>query len=68
VLHDLPARCGGLRGREDCRDVTGFLPGWLAVAGLICSGAMTAAVIAARCGVPVWLLPLAATLAAGTYP
>jgi hypothetical protein len=67
VLHDLPARCGGLQELEDCRDVTGFLPGWLAVVGLICSGAMTAAVIAARCSVPLWLLPLAVLLAAGTW-
>jgi hypothetical protein len=48
--------------------MTGFLPVWLALVGLICAGGMTGAVIAARCGVPVWLLPLAATLAAGTYP
>jgi hypothetical protein len=48
--------------------MTGFLPGWLALVGLICAGSMTGAVIAARCGVPLWLLPLAATLAAGTYP
>jgi hypothetical protein len=47
--------------------MTGFLPGWLAVAGLICAGAMTAGVIAARCGVPLWLLPLAIVLAAGTW-
>jgi hypothetical protein len=44
----------------------GFLPDWLAVVGLICAGGMTGAVIAARCGVPLWLLPLAILLAAGT--
>jgi hypothetical protein len=48
--------------------MTGFLLGWLALAGIFCAGSVTGAVIAARCGVPLWLLPLAATLAAGTYP
>jgi hypothetical protein len=47
--------------------MTGFLPGWLALIGIFCAGSMTGAVIAARCGVPLWLLPLAVVLAAGTW-
>lgn len=47
--------------------MTGFLPSWLAAAGLLAAFPAIAATAAARAPVPLWLAVLAALLAVGTY-
>ncbi|MBP0445022.1 hypothetical protein J8J14_09540 [Roseomonas sp. SSH11] len=47
--------------------MSGFLPMWLAIPGVIAAGAMTLAVTVSRCGIPLWLLPLVLLLAVGTW-
>lgn len=46
--------------------MTGFLPLWLAAPGMLTAVTMILVVLAARCGIPLWLMPLAAVLAIGT--
>jgi hypothetical protein len=55
----------GADNAAESPDVTGFLPAYLGLPGILAAGSMTVAVVAAPCGVPLWFLPLAAVLAIG---